>query len=329
MNRLQPGSLGIVIVNWNSRELLRRCLASMSVCEALDRVAKVVVVDNDSVDDSCHDLPEFGIPLQVIRNDSNRGFAAACNQGAAACQTDYLLFLNPDSELLKNSLSGPLDYLDDSRNQQIGICGIQLLDERGRVARSCSRLPTPRNLISMALRLHGVSRRLFPPNFMKEWDHAETRVVEQVIGAFFVVRRTLFDELGGFDERFFVYFEEVDFCERTRHRGMQTVYLASAQAMHVGGGCSSQVRARSLFYSLRSRLIYAKKHFTHSQSLCVQTATLIGEPIVRIFFATLKLKWKSVSPTLYAFGLLWRDCLISNDTGTPPANPPVSVKRAA
>ncbi len=323
MDQSKPGRVGIVIVNWNSGPLLRLCLESMSACDQSDRITQVVVVDNDSHDGSCDDLPQSTIPVCVIRNDTNRGFAAACNQGAAECRAEYLLFLNPDAELLANSLSGPLDYLDDPRHQDVGICGIQLLDERGRVARSCSRLPTCHSLVTMALRLHGLSRRLFPPHFMKEWDHAETRVVDQVIGAFFLVRSSLFAQLGGFDERFFVYFEEVDFCERTRQLGLQTVFLASAQARHVGGGCSNQVRGRALFYSLRSRIAYAEKHFTRWQSNLVLAATLLCEPVLRIGFAALKLKWKNIGPLIHGFGKLWQSRFTSTTTitSTTSSNP--------
>jgi len=324
----QCGRLGIVIVNWNSGPLLRSCLTSMLATRGLDRVGQVVVVDNASHDGSCDDLPQIGVPVAVIRNDSNRGFAAACNQGAAACHAEYLLFLNPDSELLADSLSVPLGYLDDPCHQSVGICGIQLLDERGRVARSCSRLPTGFSLVTMALRLHGLSRRLFPPHFMKEWDHAETRAVEQVIGAFFLVRSRVFEQLGGFDERFFVYFEEVDFCERTRQLGLQTLFLASAQARHVGGGCSNQVRGRSLFYSLRSRIAYADKHLPRWQSLLVLASTLLGEPVIRIALATLKLKWKNIGQLIYAFGNLWQDQFTTSQPMGRPTSPQPALLRA-
>lgn len=328
METAASGQLGIVIVNWNSGDMLRSCLASMTACERIDRLAQVIVVDNNSADGSCDNLPSLPLPVRVIRNSENRGFAAACNQGALVCQGEYVLFLNPDSELLPNSLSVPLQFMDDPQNANVAICGIQLLDESGRVARSCSRLPTCFNLTTMALRLHSLSRRLFPPNFMKEWDHAQTRDVEQVIGAFFLVRRTVYDQLHGFDERFFVYFEEVDFCERTRQLGMRTVYLATAQATHVGAGCSGQVRALSLFYSLRSRLLYASKHFSAGAAITVHAATLIGEPIIRVTRATLGFKWKQVGPLVFAFGKLWQDRWRPRST-TPLTSTSAALKRVA
>jgi len=315
MDQLRTGRLAIVIVNWNSGRWLRRCLESMSNCEHLDRVSQVVVIDNDSHDNSCDELPTMEVPFCVIRNDSNRGFAVACNQGARYCHAEYLLFLNPDTELRANSIAVPLEFLDDPCNRDVGICGIQLLDHRGQVARSCSRLPTSYNLLTRAWRLHCLSRRLFPPQFLKEWDHSETRVVEQIIGAFFLVRTPLYEQLSGFDERFFVYFEEVDFCERTRQLGIKTVYLSSAQARHVGGGCSIKDMGRAHFFLLRSRMAYAKKHFSRWQSILIDISTLIAEPFIHFISYTVRLKWKKMRLLFYTFGLLWHDRIRLGDTG--------------
>lgn len=309
--------LDIVIVNWNSGTMLAECLASIQAIPDARLVSQVIVVDNASRDESWR-VPRTGpVPIQILRNSSNRGFAAACNQGAAAGQADYVLFLNPDSELLPGSLATPLNALQDPAHADVGICGIQLLNDDGSVARSCSRLPTWRSMAAMALRLTGLSKRWFPPHFLKEWDHGETRVVDQVIGAFFLMRRSLFERLRGFDERFFVYFEEVDVCQRSRTLGFKTLYLATAQARHAGAGCSSQVRARALFYSLRSRLKYAHKHFTPWQAALVSGLTLFAEPLIRLSTVILGLKWKSAGQLLYGFGMLWRSQFVAD---TAPVN---------
>ena len=108
---------------------------------------------------------------------------------------------------------------------------------------------------------------------MSEWAHDTDREVDQVIGAYFLTRRALFQKLGGFDQRFFVYFEEVDFCVRARTAGSTAFFLAGAQAFHRGGGSSEQVPAQRLFYSLRSRMAYSHKHFTKTGSSTVAFAT--------------------------------------------------------
>ena len=101
----------------------------------------------------------------------------------------------------------------------------------------------------------------FPPPFVSEWAHDETREVDQVMGAFFFVRRSVFEALGGFDERFFVYFEDMDFAVRARERGWRSVYLATAQAFHRGQGTTERAVPRRMFYFARSRILYARKHF--------------------------------------------------------------------
>jgi GT2 family glycosyltransferase len=141
---------------------------------------------------------------------------------------------------------------------------------------------------------------------MAEWDHAQTRQVDQVIGAFFLVRRGLFESLHGFDERFFVYFEEVDFAYRARQAGWLSVYLADAQAFHAGGGTSNQVKARRLFYSLRSRLLYAFKHFSWTGAVGVLLATLLLEPVSRTALALFRHSWAGLKETWAAYGMLWR-----------------------
>jgi GT2 family glycosyltransferase len=298
--------IDVVIVNWNSGEQLRACLASLeSACRAIS-LGKVVVVDNGSTDGSADGLEGFQPPLLVLHNNANRGFAAACNQGAAISQAPYILFLNPDTRLEPNSLLAPFTFMEDAAHQRVGICGIQLVDDRGRTTRSCSRLPTPRRLVSRALGLHHLLPGWFPSQFMTEWDHSSTRVVDQVMGAFFLVRRQVFHELGGFDTRFFVYFEEVDFTVRALQAGWLTAYLATARAYHRGGGASRQVKAARLFYSLQSRILYGLKHFSLAEAGAVTALTVLVEPLCRVGHAAVRCARQELCDTLRAYLMLWR-----------------------
>lgn len=299
--------LDIVIVNWNSGVLLREAVASIAEFGA-NVVSSVIVVDNHSSDDSLSaveaDAADLPFSLHVIRNPTNMGFGAACNQGAKQAQSEYLLFLNPDTALFAGTLSDSLAYMQDPAHAGVGICGVQLLDEQGRVSRSCARFPSARRFLAHASGLD----RLFPRlgHFMADWDHRQTREVDQVIGAFFLVRREMFEALGGFDERFFVYFEEVDLSLRARNAGWRSVYLADAQAFHVGGGTSRQVKARRLFYSLRSRLLYSFKHFSWAGAMGVMFVTLLVEPLSRTMLALLRGSWSGVKETWSAYGMLLR-----------------------
>ena len=301
--------LDIVIVNWNSDVQLLGVVTSIAACFA-KTVKRVIVVDNDSTDDSLIivEASETDLPfsLRIIRNPTNQGFGAACNQGARQADGEFVLFLNPDIRLFADSLSVPLAFMEASQNQSVGICGIQLLDDSGNVSRSCARFPTPGLLYAWMLGFDKVFPHIFPSQLMREWGHDTSMDVDQVIGAFFLVRRKLFDQLNGFDERFFVYQEEVDFSLRARRLGWRSHYLAEAKAYHKGGGSSGKVKARRLFYSLRSRILYGYKHFGRFQATAVLLGTLLLEPFSRIALNLLHCSFKSAGETLSAYLMLYQ-----------------------
>jgi GT2 family glycosyltransferase len=209
---LSRPDLDIVIVNWNTGAQLRDALASVaSALLHAFTLARVVIVDNASRDGSAAGLDELGLPVTIIKNDENRGFGAASNQGAASSSSKYLLFLNPDMRLYADSLSVAVAFLEEPVNAGIGLCGIQLVDAEGRIHRSCTRHPRPRHFVAKMTGLDRIAPRLFPSHVMTEWGHDEDRQVDHVMGAFLLVRREVFEQLGGFDERFFVYLEDLDF----------------------------------------------------------------------------------------------------------------------
>lgn len=300
--------LDVVVVNWNAGQYLQACLQSLQ--EAARQVPgflrQVYVVDNGSTDGSLQAALPMDAPPVVIQNRDNRGFAAACNQGAFAGDAPYILFLNPDATASAQALQGAIAYMDSPKNQQVGICGVRLLDEHGHISRSCSRFPSLARTWADTL---GLSR-LFPSRFesqrMADWSHDETANVDQVIGAFFLIRRSLFEQLQGFDERFFVYFEEVDLAYRAHLLGYSSTYLADLEAFHKGGGSSDNVKAMRLFYSTRSRLLYSIKHFSTPQAILVALLLLGVEPPIRLAHALLVLRSvTSVRETVKAYAHLW------------------------
>jgi len=300
-------SLDIIIVNWNSGRQLHQCLASIAcVNQDIFILSRVCVVDNASKDGSLDGIEEYNFPIRVIHNEQNRGFAAACNQSARASQSDYLLFLNPDVMLSENAITVPIAFMEQPENKRVGIVGIQLLDDSGDVARTCAHFPTPGRFCAIMLGLNMLSSRLFLDHFMEEWDHNENRVVDQLIGAFFLVHRSLFEDLGGFDERFFVYFEDVDFSYQAWKEGWHSVYLAEAQAYHKGGGTSQQIKDRRLFYSLRSRILYGYKHFSWWSATGVTLMTLLVEPFSRLIWASIRLSGMEMVNTFKGYFMLWR-----------------------
>lgn len=297
-------TLSIVIVNWNSGNQLRECIESVRAVRMDDFIlSKVIVVDNNSIDDSMDRLSS-NIPLEVIYNDKNVGFGAACNQGAIQCTGDYILFLNPDARLYPDSLIKALNFMQRPDNATVGICGVQLIDQQGHIARSCARFPSASGFVAHAIGLDRVIPAL--GHFMSEWDHAATRQVDHVIGAFFLMRRPVFEAIQGFDETFFVYLEDLDISYRAKQLGWSSIFFADAQAFHAGGGTSDQVKAKRLFYSLRSRILYAFKHFNPVAATAVLLATLLIEPLSRSALAIGRRSWTSLQETCAAYGMLLR-----------------------
>jgi N-acetylglucosaminyl-diphospho-decaprenol L-rhamnosyltransferase len=304
---LMPPSLAIVIVNWNTRDQLRECIASIKVAAQGDFVlSDVVVVDNASSDDSMHGIEGLGVHVQSIRNSSNRGFAAACNQGAKGLHTDYILFLNPDTRLFESSLSEPLRFMQQPENAGVGICGVRLLDESGQPSTSAARFPTLRLMLGNMLRLSRFWPHAFPSQLLSASEMTASGPVDQVIGAFFLIRARLFEHCTGFDERFFVYFEEVDLSLRALQLGFSSYYLSTATAFHRGGGSSERVKAARLFYSLRSRLLYARKHF-HILSVVAVVLLTIAEFPLRLVQGLLRGSGIDMANTTSAYGRLLAD----------------------
>lgn len=268
-------------------------------------VSSITVVDNGSTDASIEQLGGLGVPLKLIRNSENRGFGAACNQGAESGNAKYVLFLNPDTRLFNQSLERPRGFMEDAKNANVGICGVQMVDKAGAVVCSCSRFPTLHGFVLGALGLDrlGPLRRAGIP--MREWDHESTQEVDQVIGAFFFMRRSVFAALGGFDPRFFVYFEEVDLALRARESGWRSVFIADARIFHEGGGTTRQVKARRLFYSLRSRLLYGYKHFSRPKAWALLCSTVLVEPWFRAASALIKEGFPGCRNTLSGYRMLY------------------------
>lgn len=301
--------IDIIIVNWNSAKQLFNCLKSIENLDNKNYISSVIVIDNASIDSSLLQLEDLDIPLKIIKNSCNKGFAAACNQGALVSNAEYILFLNPDTKVFEISISKPIDVLNKLIDEKFGICGIQLVNDNGNISPSCSRFPSAKCILATMFGLQYLFPKTFPKQLMLEWDHCNSRTVDQVMGAFFLIRRSLFEELEGFDERFFVYFEEVDLSWRAKLKGWNSYYLSDAQVYHKGGGTTENIRGISLFYYLRSRILYGYKHFGFFTATILLTCTLIIEPYSRII-QSLKIKSKKeFLGVLQAYRYLYLWCL--------------------
>jgi len=287
----------VVIVNWNSGQYLSDCLESLSRVEQPSEL-HIVVIDNASTDGSAEVAGDF----KLIRNEENRGFAAACNQGAGFGSAEQLLFLNPDARVEPDSIRLASNYL--RQHPDVAVVGVRLLDGDGVTQRSCARAPTMSSMLSRTLGLD----RLWPRSgyLMTDWAHDVTRAVDHVIGAFYLIRRDVFDELKGFDERFFVYLEDMDLSCRVREAGYAVHFLAEAVAHHTGGGSSGNIPAQRLFLSQKARLQFARKYFHTVSYAIILLSTLTLEPLVRITAAILAGSKSGVNNVADATSALWR-----------------------
>jgi N-acetylglucosaminyl-diphospho-decaprenol L-rhamnosyltransferase len=301
------GSVHIVIVNRNTSDYLRECLASIDPAERAEvTISRVTVIDNASSDDSAKGLDDLPLPLELIRNGRNVGFAAACNQGAADSTADYLLFLNPDTRVFPDTLAAVTAFMESEQAADIGICGVQVVDGDGGPTTSCARFPTLRVLFGEMTGLHLVLPQLFPGHQLTAAETPQSQLVDQVIGAFYFVRRELFARLGGFDERYFLYFEEVDFALRARRQGTRSYFLDEARVFHAGNISSNQVRGARLYHSLRSRVLFAYQHWPRWQANVLVVLTLTVELTARLTRAALRRKGSEIPATAAAYGrLLW------------------------
>jgi GT2 family glycosyltransferase len=224
-------NVAIIIVSFNCRDELRQCRASLPS-------AHVVVIDNDSTDGSA--------ALAHITNATNRGFAAACNQGIAATTEPFILLLNPDT--VNPPVQQLLDFME--ANPNAGACGPRILNPDGTTQVSCRRYPT-----WWRMALAEVGLRAF------YYVAKPRREVEQLMGSCLLVRRAALNEVGLLDERFFLYFEEVDLCLRLHQAGWRVCFVPEAAVIHTGGVSSRPVHKAALRYRYHSLFEFYRKHY--------------------------------------------------------------------
>jgi GT2 family glycosyltransferase len=278
----RAGELDVVVVNWNTGGYLAACLGSVHASAGAVDLGRVVVVDNASCDDSlARARPWLDLPPSVeLCNRSNVGFATACNQGARLGSAPLILFLNPDVRVLDSSLVRVVAFLGSPAARTVGICGAQVLDESGRPYIGGGPFPTLRLLLGQVTGLSRLLPSAFPAKYVMH--RVPSGPMDHVIGAFLVIRRELFEQLGGFDERYFMYYEEVDLCLRARRLGWATYQLADAEVVHAGQVSSSQIGGRRLAYSLTSRRAYARAHWTRPRRLLLALLTVTVELPARL-----------------------------------------------
>lgn len=247
-------AVSVIIVNWNTRALLAQCIESVRTTAAGD--VEIVVVDNASADGSVAMVRECFPAARLLANAENRGFAAANNQAVAATDRPFILLLNSDAELTVGTLAALVDVL--AQQPRAAAVGAQLRDFDGSFQASHAAFPS---LAQSLLVQSGVGRLLYGAWYPNDGPRADATAcsVDWVGGACVLVRRSAFDAVGGFDESYFLYSEEMDLCYRLRAAGWQVWYQPAAVARHRGGGSSSGTSREALLYG--SQVRFFRKHY--------------------------------------------------------------------
>ncbi len=250
--------VSIIIVNWNTRELLRGCLDSIAAETQVDH--EVIVVDNNSSDGSAAMIAEMFPNVRLIANGCNRGFAAANNQGLAVARGRHVLLLNPDTEVLDAAIDRMLRWL--AQNPEVGCVGCQVWETPERIQMTCFADPTPWNLFLVESGLARALPSLFGGPDYRDWDRRSLRDVDVVSGMFMLIPRSVLDAVGALDENFFIYAEEADLCRRIREAGWRCAFAPKAQILHLDGGGKSTQQVKPAMHVLmqKSLTYYNSKH---------------------------------------------------------------------
>ena len=255
-------SLSIIIVNYNSGPFLSKCLKAL-FAEEHGFPIHPILVDNHSSDDSILMIEAEFPKITVIKNSRNLGFAKACNQGLAFVRSQYVLFLNPDAFVKKRTLRRCVRFMD--ANRRVGIMGCRLLTLEGNLQPSCADFPFVHKLLwDHFLRFGIFSNRVREKRLIRYWKHDKLRGVDWILGAFMLTRADLLKELGGFDEDFFLYGEDMELCYRIKQKGWHVVYLPSAEVIHVGNPVWDRKRVLSVHHAI---LTFYEKHFSFLEIL--------------------------------------------------------------
>jgi len=250
--------VSVVIVSWNTRDLLRNCLLTVgSESRRLsDGEVEVFVVDNGSTDGSVEMVRKQFPEVSLIVNHENAGFAAANNQAMARCKGDYVLLLNPDTELKRDSLGRMVRFLDAT--PYAGAVGPLLISPDGSLQQSCYPRPTLLREFWRLLYLDKLLRLSAYP--MATWSLERPRQVETIQGASFLVKHAVLDKIGLLDPDFFIYTEEIDLCHRICSAGWRVYWLPTATVVHYGGQSTRQAASKMFIELYRSKLHYFRKH---------------------------------------------------------------------
>jgi GT2 family glycosyltransferase len=250
--------IAVAIVNYNTREHLRACLASVQ----LEAPSQVVVVDNASSDGSVEIVRAEYPWVMLHANKTNSGYGAAANQAIAGCTAEYVLLLNSDTLLQLGALQALSTYLD--LHPRAAIVGPRLVNLDGTLQASCYPFLTPLNTLLLESPLAHLIRYvpILRNRHLRTWPHTHARSVPWVLGAALAIRRVAFETVGGFDESFFMYYEEIDLCYRLHAAGWQVHFAPVTTIVHAQGASTRQYRTAMAVRYFASAMRFYQRHYS-------------------------------------------------------------------
>jgi len=281
---IEPGKVSIVIVNWNTGALLQKCVHSaLADAEQAGLTGiEIIVVDNSSSDGSTAFLASDFRSVRCIMNSENTGFASATNQGIRLSRGQYILALNPDTELRTGALVSMIRFLES--HDKAGAVGPMLINSDGSLQISAYPEPT---VLREGCRLLYLDKIYAVGSYpMRSWKTDAAREVDVLTGACLLLRRDVLDQCGLFDERYFIYSEDQDICGRIRAKGWRLFWVPQARVVHHGGRSTSQAKGEMFLRLYREKIAYFKAH--HGQAVAARyKVVLFVASIVRLILSPL------------------------------------------
>lgn len=319
--------LSIIIVNYNVKHFLKQCIHS--VAEAASSIShEIICIDNHSVDGSVEmlslDFPE----VHLIQNKKNIGFAKACNQGIKWAKGKYLLFLNPDTVLENDSLNKPIEYMDT--HPEAGSLGVKMLDGNGKYLPESKRgLPTP---AAAFYKMSGLSKIFYPSKTFGKYylDHLDKDKIQSIhvlSGAFMLIRKSVLDKVGPFDEQFFMYGEDVDLSHRIIKAGFKNIYYPATRIIHYKGESTKKESIKYVYSFYNAMLIFSKKHFSKKNSsilsLLLKSAIVLKALLALLLQFVKQIFFPLIDATIIAGGLfiitkVWESTMTYPEGGSYP-----------
>jgi len=278
--------ISIIIVSWNVKDRLRANLSALLYSQGVS--FEIILIDNASTDSTAEMIRKEFSEIRFIANSKNLGFAKASNQGIKQAQGRYVLLLNPDMKVFPDTLLKTVAWLDE--HTHAAIAGIKLQDEAGINLPQVRRFPTLKDQAAIALKLPHLWPGVMKSYLRADFDYMKAARVDSIRGAFFVIRRSTIEQLGLLDERYFLWFEEVDYCRQAKQKGLEVWYTSAARAVdYVGQSFNKVKRSTKQGYIRRSMIAYFQKWAGFWPAIVLRACWFIGS-IIMLVADILKLK---------------------------------------